>query len=110
MFIMVAHIEGNPIEWAIIGVCLKSLGKHIVLRYEVPCNRMQSHGQYRTDQQVRHRFPAEEVNDYRIEGQLNDRIDQFQASWWLRVHYQWTENIEEGLQTHPQELAERRVE
>ncbi len=52
MFIMVSNIEGDSVEWAIIGVGLVALLEHVVLRDEVPSHWMKTHCQESSEGQV----------------------------------------------------------
>lgn len=43
VLIVIANIERDFVQAAVIGISLKAFTKHIMLRYEMPCNWVQSH-------------------------------------------------------------------
>lgn len=110
MLIMIADVEGDPIEGAVIGVGLKALGKHIMFGYKMSGHRMQAHGQYGAHHQIKQRLPAKAIDDYKIEYKLYKNIDYLQFGRWLWIHNQWTKYIEKRLQANPHKFAGRTVE
>ena len=45
MFVVVADVERDTVEWAVVRVRLESLLEDVVLRDEVPGHRVQPHGE-----------------------------------------------------------------
>ena len=58
MFVMIADIEGDHVEGAVVGVGLEALVEHVVLGDEVTGNRVQAHGHQGTAQHVKQHFTA----------------------------------------------------
>lgn len=110
MLIVIAHVEGNPVQGSVIRVRLESLGEHVMLTDKVSSHRVQAHRQDRAHNQVDHHFPAEKVHDNCVECQLDDCVDYLVPVRGLGVHNQRPEDVEERLQAHPEELAECRAE
>lgn len=110
VLVVIAHVEGDPVQRAVVRVRFVSLREHVVLADKVSGHRVQTHRQHGAHNQVDHYAPAEEVNDNRVEDQLDDCVDDLVLVWRLRIDDEWPEDVEEGLQTHPEELAQRGAE
>lgn len=52
MLVVVPDVEGYPVEGPVVRVGLETLSEHVVLGDEMARDRVQSHGQQRTAQQV----------------------------------------------------------
>lgn len=72
VFVVIAHIERDEIQWSIVRVGLEAFGKHVVLGNEVSGHGMQSHRKQCANDEVPQNSPAEEIHDNRVEYQLND--------------------------------------
>ena len=53
---------------------------------------------------------TQEIYDGKVKGQLNGCVDKLEWDWRLWVDEQRPDGVEERLQDHPDELAERRAE
>lgn len=82
----------------------------MLIAQQLTGHRMQSHRYQRRANQIAEHSPAEAVNNDCIENDLDERVDDLEAIRRLWIHHQRTKDVEERLQTHPAELAERRAE
>ena len=125
VFVMVAHIEGQPIEGTIIRVGLLTFLVHIVLGNKMACHGMDAHpwNQWKDRQvhqmprlvtfddssisfsltkdgandHIEHRLEAPKVVDRGIKAQLGDDIDDFPLGGFLGVGEQGAKGVEARL-------------
>lgn len=98
---VVAHIEGDEVEGAIVGVRLMTLQEHIVLSNEMSRDGVQAHAQDGACDQVNDGLQAPQVVDYEVHHKLNDCVQHLQSSDWLGVDHQGPKCVEEGLEEEP---------
>ncbi len=130
VLVVVAHVEGDRVQRAVVGVRLEALVEHVVLRDEVAGNRVEAHRHQRAADHVEQHLAAwmiksridtsvltiavqtiiivlaEEIEHDEIGGELHRRVDKLQLERLLRVGEERPEGVERRLQAHPDELAE----
>ena len=80
---VVADVEGNVVEWAIVGVCLVTLLVEVMLGDKVSGQGMQSHGQDGSYDEVHVGLEAEEVDDGCVEYNLHYQVNDLQFTGCL---------------------------
>mmetsp|Transcript_11049 Transcript_11049/g.19982 ORF Transcript_11049/g.19982 Transcript_11049/m.19982 type:complete len:275 (+) Transcript_11049:316-1140(+) len=105
---MVADVEGQPVEAAVVTVGLLPLVHDVVLGDEVAGNRVDPHAQERSEDEVEEALEAVEVVDDEVEGDLDGDVDLLPEAGVLGVDEERTKGIEGRLQKAPDDL-ERRV-
>lgn len=109
VLIVVAHIEGEQVEGAIVRIGLMALKEHVVLSYEVTRDGVQAHPKHRASQHVDHRFGPPQPVEQDVEGELDHQVGDLQLSDGFGVDAEGPDGIEERLQNNPDELAEARA-
>lgn len=110
VLIVVAHIEGEKVERAVVGIGLVALEEHVMLSDEVARDRVKAHAQHGAGQHVDHRLGAPQPVEGKVEGELDGHVGQLQLRDGLGVDAEWADGIEEWLQNDPEELADARAE
>lgn len=106
MLVVVAHIECEQVEGAIVGVGLVALEKHVVLGDKVSRDGVQAHSQQGARHHVDHRLGSTQPVEGHIEGQLHGHVGQLQAGDGLGVDAERADGIEQRLEDDPDKLAE----
>ena len=70
MLHMVANVEGQGVQWSVVGIGFLPAEEHVVLADEVTGQRVKSHGQKGTGNEINQRLDAEKVKNSAVEGNL----------------------------------------
>ncbi|KAG7214377.1 hypothetical protein INR49_023088 [Caranx melampygus] len=106
VLVVVAHVEGEKVEGAVVRVGLMALEEHVVLSYEVTRDGVQAHPQHGASQHVDHRLGPPEPVEQNVEGELDGHIGQLQLTDGLGVDAERSDGIKQRLQDNPDELPE----
>mmetsp|Transcript_19415 Transcript_19415/g.61768 ORF Transcript_19415/g.61768 Transcript_19415/m.61768 type:complete len:385 (+) Transcript_19415:1815-2969(+) len=110
VLVVIADVEGDPVKRTIVRVRLLAGHEGVVLRHEVARHRVQAHAQQGAHEEVQQSPPAEEVDDDRVEDQLDGDVDQLQTRRHARRHIHGPQRVEGRLQDHPDQLHEGTTE
>ena len=77
---VIPNIEGDHVQWSIVGICLVSLQEHVMLSYEMSRDRMQAHTQHRTCDKVNNRLHPPYLVDNEVYYELNSCIEDLQLT------------------------------
>lgn len=105
VFVVIAHVKGDVVEWAVVAVRLEAFVEHVVLRDEMSSHWVQPHCQQGSPSQVEHTLGSKIVTDQKIAGELNSGVKYLQEGGSLGVGDDRPQGIEERLKTHPDHLA-----
>lgn len=106
VLVVVAHVEGEQVEGAVVGVGLVALEEHVVLGYEVSRDGVQAHPQQGPSHHVDHRFAPPQPVEQDVEGELHGHVGHLQLSDGFGVDAEGPDGVEQRLQNNPDEFAE----
>lgn len=105
MFIVISYMECKPIPWSIVGICLL-IGVHdIMLGYEVPRSRMQSHTQQCPEDQICQSSSSCPLVYHGVKCKGCEVIDVFPLGRSFRVDKCRSETVKEWLEKAPDNFS-----
>ena len=107
VLVVVAHVEEDKVERAVVGVRGLPPAEQVVLRDEVAGQRVQPQPQQGPGHQVHQRLQAEGGEDDVVEGELADEVDQLPARDGLGALVEGTESVDERVDGQPDHLGQR---
>eukprot|EP00754_Rhynchopus_humris_P014920 Rhum_TRINITY_DN14420_c26_g1::Rhum_TRINITY_DN14420_c26_g1_i1::g.89568::m.89568 len=106
VLVVVAHVEGQVVQGAVVRVRLRPVDELKVLRQEVPRHRVQAAREERAEQEVEERQRAPQLDDGHHRGHLHAPVEQRPRGDLRRVHEHGTKGVEENLEDAEEELRE----
>lgn len=110
VLVVVAHVEGEEVEAAVVRVGLVALEEHVVLGDEVARDGVQAHPQHGAGQHVNHRLSPPHPVQQEVKAHLDRHVDHLQLAERFGVDAEGPHGIEQRLQDDPDELAKARAE
>ena len=105
VFVVVADVEGKPVQRAVIGVGFLTGGEDVVLRDEMTSDRVDGSSKERRHAPVVERSHAEVHKDKIVESELGQPVAHQVLGWRELFHTHRSEGIESDLHHHPDCLA-----
>ncbi len=108
VLVVVAHVEGDQIERAVVRVGLVALDEHVVLGDEVARDGVETEAEHGADEQVENGLRSPEVVHGIVECELNDQVDDLGNAHGLGHDQERSHRVEQGQQAHIDYLADGR--
>ncbi|TNN63945.1 hypothetical protein EYF80_025787 [Liparis tanakae] len=110
VLVVVAHVEGEQVEGAVVGVGLVALEEHVVLGDEVARDGVQAHPQHGAGQHVDHGLGPPQPAEQGVEGELDGHVGHLQPGDGFGVDAERPDGVEQRLQDNPDKFAQARAE
>ncbi len=105
VLVVVAHVEGDQIERAVVRVGLVALDEHVVLGDEVAGDGVEAETEQKSEPHVAQRLDAKEVEDGVVEHDLDDPVGHLEAADGLREHHDRSQGVQQRLKNDKAHLA-----
>merc|ERR1740133_559344 len=105
VFVVVADVEGKPVQRAVIGVGFLTGGEDVVLRDEMTSDRVDGSSKERRHAPVVERSHAEVHKDKIVESELGNPVAHQVFGWRELFHTHGSEGIESDLHHYPDGFA-----
>eukprot|EP00160_Parvularia_atlantis_P010085 Unigene1986_Nuclearia_a/m.6185 Unigene1986_Nuclearia_a/g.6185 ORF Unigene1986_Nuclearia_a/g.6185 Unigene1986_Nuclearia_a/m.6185 type:complete len:385 (+) Unigene1986_Nuclearia_a:121-1275(+) len=110
VLVVVAHVEREPVERAVVRERLMRACEDVVLADKVPRTRVQRAREERRGEEVQQRAEAEKVVDDGVKGKLNNPVGQEHDVGLLVAHNHRAQGVEEDLVGAEERLGKDVVE
>ena len=110
VLVVVADVEGDEVEEAVVRVCLLAGAEDVVLSNKVSGDRVQAHAEEGAHDGVDNGAETKHVVEPRVKGEDDGGGDKLPATRGLWVDGKRAEGVEEGLEDAPEDLAGEGVE
>mmetsp|Transcript_3398 Transcript_3398/g.12926 ORF Transcript_3398/g.12926 Transcript_3398/m.12926 type:complete len:341 (-) Transcript_3398:18-1040(-) len=103
---VIAHIECNVIQWAIVGIGVLRWVRDKMLRDEMSSEWVETQSKEETHAKIQHGLPSKQVDPHSIESELNNPIDGKLLGERLRHGEYRSQRINQTVEQHKDELLE----